>query len=227
MAAATIVRPDTALPDPPGQDGLLLAFVRLCRQLERPVTEAELRDAATVPAGGVDLACLGQMAERLGFAVQTVRLTAAALARLPTPVPAGRPRAGQGVAGARAHAGPGRPGRAGPWRCHGRHDQGRGRFRRPAGAPRAGHRPRARLLALDAAAPRARRAVADRPRLGGDQPAGLGHAAVHDDRLQQGHQPRRPADPGRAGDRHGDAGRVRAAAARAARLHHRPYRRAA
>ena len=87
--------------------------------------------------------------------------------------------------------------------------------------------PRPRLLALDAAAPRARRALADRPRLGGDQPAGPGDAAVHDDRLQQGHQPRRPADPGRAGDRDGHAGRLRAAAARAARLHHRPYRRQA
>ena len=85
MAAATIVRSDTVPPDPPGQDGLLLAFVRLCRQLERPVTEAELRDAASAPAGGTDLASLGQMAERLGFAVRTVRLTAGSLGRLPTP----------------------------------------------------------------------------------------------------------------------------------------------
>ena len=67
MAAATIVRP-TPSPGPARPDGLLLAFVRLCRQLERPVTEAELRAAASAPAGGADLACLGHMAERLGFA---------------------------------------------------------------------------------------------------------------------------------------------------------------
>ena len=104
MAAATIVRPDTALPDPPSQDGLLLAFVRLCRQLERPVTETELRDAATAPSGGVDLACLGQMAERLGFAMQTVRLSPGALARLPTPfLLVGRERGQAWLVRARTH----------------------------------------------------------------------------------------------------------------------------
>ena len=85
MAAATLVRPDADAPEPPGPDGLLLAFMRLCRQLERPVTEAELRAVATPAAAGADLACLGRMAERLGFTLRTVRMSAAALARVPTP----------------------------------------------------------------------------------------------------------------------------------------------
>src|SRR5215213_7344495 len=85
MAAATIVHADKARPEEPGPDRLLQAFVRLCRQLERPAGEAELRAAASVPAGGVDLACLERMAARAGFALRTTRMNVRALARLPTP----------------------------------------------------------------------------------------------------------------------------------------------
>ncbi len=85
MAVATIVRADNARPEEPGPDRLLLAFVRLCRQLERPVSEAELRAAASVPAGGADRACLERLAARAGFALRTTRMGARALARLPTP----------------------------------------------------------------------------------------------------------------------------------------------
>ena len=226
MAAATIVRPDTVMPEPPAPDGLLLAFVRLCRQLERPVTEAELRSAAPIPDGGADLACLGRVAERLGFAVRTTRLTAAALARLPPPFLLLAREPGKAWVGPRADPGSGRPGRADPWRRHGLHDQGRGRLRRPADAAGPCRRQAARPMALGPAAPGTRRALADRPGVGGDQPDGAGDAAVHDDRLQQGHQPRGATDPRRAGDRDGDAGRLRAAAARVARLHHGAYRRA-
>ena len=60
--------PDAEALEPAGPDGVLLAFMRLCRQLERPVTEAELRAVATPAAAGADLTCLGRMAERLGFA---------------------------------------------------------------------------------------------------------------------------------------------------------------
>ena len=60
MAAATIVGSHALLPEPPAPDGLLLGFMRLCRQLERPVTEAELRASVTLPEAGADLACLGQ-----------------------------------------------------------------------------------------------------------------------------------------------------------------------
>ena len=85
MAAATLVRPALAAPEPDGPDGLLLAFMRLCRQLQRPVTEAELLAAATPPSTGTDVACLGRMAERLGFTLRAVRMSASALKRLPTP----------------------------------------------------------------------------------------------------------------------------------------------
>ena len=47
MAAATLASLRHRAPEPLGPDGVLLAFVRLCRQLDRPVTEAELRAAAT------------------------------------------------------------------------------------------------------------------------------------------------------------------------------------
>ena len=70
----------------------------------------------------------------------------------------------------------------------------------PALAPRLG-RPAGPGVRLLAAAPRP---LADRPRLGGHQPAGAGHAHLHDDRLQQGHQARRAAHAGRAGHRHGE-----------------------
>jgi ABC-type bacteriocin/lantibiotic exporter with double-glycine peptidase domain len=85
MAAATIVRSDTARPEEPAPDRLLLAFLRLCRQLERPVSEAELRSLAVVPAGGADPACLGRLAERLGLGIRSVRIGTSTLASLPTP----------------------------------------------------------------------------------------------------------------------------------------------
>jgi ABC-type bacteriocin/lantibiotic exporter with double-glycine peptidase domain len=85
MAGATIVRADNRGPEEPGSDRLLLAFVRLCRQLERPASEAELRAGVEIPPDGADLACLERMAARAGFALRTTRMSARALARLPTP----------------------------------------------------------------------------------------------------------------------------------------------
>lgn len=85
MAAATIVRADKGGPEEPGSDRLLLAFVRLCRQLERPVSEAELRAGVEIPPDGADLACLERMAARAGFALRTTKMNTRALARLPTP----------------------------------------------------------------------------------------------------------------------------------------------
>ena len=70
-------------------------------------------------------------------------------------------------------------------------------------------------------------ALGARPRLGRDQPARPGDADLPDDRLQQGDQPRRAADPGRAGARHDHPVRVRVAAALAARLYREPHRRPA
>ncbi len=58
-------------------------FMRLCRQLERPVTEAELRAAVTLPEGGVDLACLAKLAARCGFGVATLRMSPRRAGRLP------------------------------------------------------------------------------------------------------------------------------------------------
>jgi hypothetical protein len=58
MAAAAFDGSATLVAETSAPDGLLLAFTRLCRQLERPVTEVELRASVTVPEGGVDLSCL-------------------------------------------------------------------------------------------------------------------------------------------------------------------------
>jgi ABC-type bacteriocin/lantibiotic exporter with double-glycine peptidase domain len=87
MAAATFAGSHAPPPPEPAEpDGVLLAFVRLCRELERAVTEAELRAAATLPAGGgTDVAGLGNLAARLGFALRVPRMSPRALARLPTP----------------------------------------------------------------------------------------------------------------------------------------------
>ena len=85
MAAASIIRPDTALPEPAAPDGVLLAFMRLCRQLERPVTEVELRAAVALPDAGADLASLRKLAARFGFALQTLQASPARLARLAPP----------------------------------------------------------------------------------------------------------------------------------------------
>ena len=85
MAAATIVGSHARLPEPPAPDGVLLGFMRLCRQLERPVTEAELRASVTLPETGVDLACLEKLSARCGFGLDTPRMSARNLARLPPP----------------------------------------------------------------------------------------------------------------------------------------------
>ena len=85
MAAASIVRSDPAPPEPAAPDGVLLAFMRLCRQLERPVTEAELRAAVSLPEAGADLASLRKLAGRFGFALESLRLSPARLARLAPP----------------------------------------------------------------------------------------------------------------------------------------------
>src|SRR4051794_5131648 len=85
MTAASIVRSDTPPPDPAAPDGVLLAFVRLCRQLERPVSEAELRAAVTLPETGVDIGCLHGLAARFGFALENLRASPRRLAQLTTP----------------------------------------------------------------------------------------------------------------------------------------------
>lgn len=85
MAAnADTIGPGATAPEP-AADMLLLALVRLCRQLGRPVSEAELRASAAIPATGADLACLGRLADRLGFMPRIQRLGRRALARLPVP----------------------------------------------------------------------------------------------------------------------------------------------
>ena len=85
MAAASILRSDTTPPEPAAPDGVLLAFLRLCRQLDRPVTEPELRAAITLPEAGADLGCLQKLAARFGFALEIVRANPSRLAKLTTP----------------------------------------------------------------------------------------------------------------------------------------------
>ena len=85
MAAATTMAPPMLAADPTAPDGVLLGFMRLCRELQRPVTEPELRASVTLPADGVDLACLRRLAGRFGFGLVAPRMTARTLARLPPP----------------------------------------------------------------------------------------------------------------------------------------------
>lgn len=85
MAAAMLLGSHALVPDPPPPDGVLLGFMRLCRQLERPVTETELRATVTLPEGGVDLACLKKLAARCGFGLNAPRMNARRLAQLPPP----------------------------------------------------------------------------------------------------------------------------------------------
>ncbi|MBN9091481.1 MAG: peptidase domain-containing ABC transporter [Reyranella sp.] len=61
--------------DPPrsrGVDSLMRALLYIVRQLGRPVSEAELRDAAALPAGPLDPATFLLAARRLGFVCQAV-----------------------------------------------------------------------------------------------------------------------------------------------------------
>jgi ABC-type bacteriocin/lantibiotic exporter with double-glycine peptidase domain len=84
-AAVTTMGSRTLAPDPPAPHGVLLGFMRLCRELERPVTEAELRASVSLPESGVDLGCLVRLAHRCGFGLATPRMSARNIARLPPP----------------------------------------------------------------------------------------------------------------------------------------------
>lgn len=81
MAVADIERPRAAA-EP---DGLLHAFLRLCRLLDRPVGEIELKAAAIPPEGGIDLDWIGRFAGRLGFELAVQRMGGRSLGRLATP----------------------------------------------------------------------------------------------------------------------------------------------
>ena len=83
MAAATTMGSPTPPLDAPALDGVLLGFMRLCRELERPVTEAELRASVTLPEAGVDLGCLAKLASGCGVGLSTPLVSALALARRP------------------------------------------------------------------------------------------------------------------------------------------------
>jgi PrtD family type I secretion system ABC transporter len=85
MAAARIERTPAEPSSAPAGEVFLLAFLRLCRQLDRPLGEAELRAAALPPEGGGGLAWIERFAARLGFELVHQRLTARALAGAPTP----------------------------------------------------------------------------------------------------------------------------------------------
>ena len=136
MAAATLAGSPATRSEAGQPDGVLLALVRLCRQLDRPVTEAELRAAATLPEGGVDLPCLITIAARLGFGVRTLRMSPRRLlATAPPFLILGRQPGEAWLVRARTHdqVVAGRAGRmAAP--CHAAGQDRRG-LRRPAGPP--------------------------------------------------------------------------------------------
>src|SRR3954469_22630352 len=85
MAAEASAAAETEEGAPGTADPLLTALLRLIRQLDRPCAEAELRAAAPVPEGGADAACLGRVAERLGFAPRLEAVKRWRLRRLATP----------------------------------------------------------------------------------------------------------------------------------------------
>jgi HlyB family type I secretion system ABC transporter len=64
---------------------LARAFERLCAQLGRPFSAAEIRAAAPPNEPGMTLGCLLLAAERLGFKAAEVRPTAHSLAQMPPP----------------------------------------------------------------------------------------------------------------------------------------------
>lgn len=69
---------------PPG-DGLLQGLEMICRLLERPFSQADIRAAAPTPPEGLTPGQLLLAAERLGFKAREVRTTARRLGKLPTP----------------------------------------------------------------------------------------------------------------------------------------------
>lgn len=77
-----VARTDRPAVEPPA---LLTAFLRLCRLLERPIGEIELKAAALPAEGGVDLAWAGRFAAGLGFELSVQRARARPLAKLPAP----------------------------------------------------------------------------------------------------------------------------------------------
>ena len=118
MAAATIVGSHALSPEPPAPDGVLLGFMRLCRQLERPVTEAELRASVTLPEAGVDLACLGKLGRPLRLRPRRPAHERAQPGSAADPVPDPRPRSrarpGWCASRTQDELVAGRPGRAEP-----------------------------------------------------------------------------------------------------------------
>ncbi|MEZ5670376.1 MAG: peptidase domain-containing ABC transporter [Alphaproteobacteria bacterium] len=69
---------------PPG-DALLHCLIKVTHYYGRPVTEADLRAATPVPAGGMSLPSFERAAQRLGYKVGRQKVDAGKLAHLPTP----------------------------------------------------------------------------------------------------------------------------------------------
>ncbi|WP_421994754.1 peptidase domain-containing ABC transporter [Reyranella sp.] len=67
-------------------DTLMRAFLYVAQQAGRPVSEADVRQIASVPAGGLDEAGFRAAAGRLGLHVRALDLEAEGLDRLPFPV---------------------------------------------------------------------------------------------------------------------------------------------
>ena len=67
-------------------DTLMRALLYVAQQAGRPVSEADIRQFASVPAGGLDEAAFHAAAGRLGLHVRAVDLKAEGLDRLPLPV---------------------------------------------------------------------------------------------------------------------------------------------
>src|SRR4051794_9544760 len=85
MAPFESAVPDIDPPRPRAVDTLMRALLYIAQQLGRPVSEAELRDVAALPAGPLDTAAFLLAARRLGFDSQAVDPVRASLQALPTP----------------------------------------------------------------------------------------------------------------------------------------------
>jgi ATP-binding cassette, subfamily B, bacterial HlyB/CyaB len=66
-------------------DTLFMALMRLAREFDRPVSEADIRAACPVPETGMTVNAFIQAARRLGYRVKRVPFSARGAAQLPTP----------------------------------------------------------------------------------------------------------------------------------------------
>jgi ABC-type bacteriocin/lantibiotic exporter with double-glycine peptidase domain len=85
MAPPETIPAELDRPRPAAVDSLMRALLYIAQRLGRPVSEAELRSVAALPAGPLDPTAFQLAARRLGFDTRIIEVDRAALPSLPTP----------------------------------------------------------------------------------------------------------------------------------------------